>query len=100
LLLFVANVTAILVGSVVMSLYRVPAVATRPRSGDDAPPQPVPDRLATMLVLIAVPLTTSSVLLIRRRGREDGVPDPASLRDAIAAGGVDVRLAAATPRGG
>jgi uncharacterized hydrophobic protein (TIGR00271 family) len=128
LLLFLTNVTAILaVGSVVMALYRVRAVAARPANGSATTRRRnrSPIVIAMMLALIAVPLTTSSVLLIRQRDREDEVldasrawarerdwevlgvttmegktvvrlagplplPDPASLRDAIAASGIDV----------
>jgi uncharacterized hydrophobic protein (TIGR00271 family) len=127
LLLFLTNVTAILaVGSIVMAIYKVRAAGGI--AAIDAGPNThrrSPIVIAAMLVLVAIPLTTSSLLLVRQRSRENDVyaasaewagdrdwevvgvstkegdtivrltgplpvPDPASLRDALAADGIDV----------
>ena len=122
LLLFLTNVTAILaVGSIVMAVYKVRAVATGPIARRSRSPFVI----AILLLLVAIPLTTSSLLLIQQRSRENDVftasrdwagergwevisittregktvvrlagplpvPDPTSLRAAIAASGADV----------
>jgi uncharacterized hydrophobic protein (TIGR00271 family) len=127
LLLFVTNVTAILaVGSIVMAVFRVRAVAA-----PDDPESGLASRrrssivIAVMLVAVAVPLTVSSVVIAQQRTRESDVltasegwadehgwevvgitteegrtvvrltgplpvPESGSLREAIAAHGVDV----------
>jgi uncharacterized hydrophobic protein (TIGR00271 family) len=126
LVLFLTNVTSILVvGSIVMAVYKVRAVSARPSDGAVDSRRRSPLVIAALLVLVAVPLTTSSVLLVQQRSRESDVltasrewarehgwevigittlegktvvrlagplprPDAASLRDAIAARGVDV----------
>lgn len=71
LLLFLTNVTAILaVGFVVMALYGVRTAGGRehaPRS------RRAPLVITLMLVLVAAPLTSTSVLVIEQRAREDHV---------------------------
>jgi uncharacterized hydrophobic protein (TIGR00271 family) len=77
LLLFLTNVTAILaVGSIVMALFHVRA-AWRP--DPEVPAGQVPRRrrspivIGVMFVLVLVPLTTSSLLLVRQRDTEGEV---------------------------
>ena len=74
LLLFITNVAAILaVGSIVMAVYRV-RTSTVSSVGDTGPRlRWSPLIIATMLVLVAVPLTTSSLLLIEQRRIESDV---------------------------
>ncbi len=78
LLLFLTNVTAILaVGSVLMAVFRVRAAA----AGDMEATAEVSRRrlrrspvvIAAMLVLVAVPLTISTVLVVQQRSTEDTV---------------------------
>jgi hypothetical protein len=109
-----------------MAVYKVRAAATgagADRSASRHRRSPIV--IAVMLVLVAVPLTTSSLLLVQQRARENDVlavsrswaedygwevllissregstvvrlagplpiPEPESLRAALAAGGVDV----------
>jgi uncharacterized hydrophobic protein (TIGR00271 family) len=74
LLLFITNVAAILaVGSIVMAVYKVRAVTVKPVQGSTAPLRWSPVIIAIMLALVAVPLTTSSLLLIEQRSRESDV---------------------------
>ncbi|MGD9571447.1 MAG: DUF389 domain-containing protein [Thermoleophilia bacterium] len=78
LLLFLTNVTAILaVGSFLMAVFRVRAVAaaTALLTADRARPRRSPWVIAAMLVLVAVPLTVSSVLLAEQRSQEQQVFD-------------------------
>jgi uncharacterized hydrophobic protein (TIGR00271 family) len=77
LLLFITNVTAILaVGSVVMALYRVRrSVQAGPENGasNAVRPHRSPLVIAAMLLLVAVPLTASSLVLVQQRSQQSDV---------------------------
>jgi uncharacterized hydrophobic protein (TIGR00271 family) len=75
LLLFITNVTAILaVGSVMMAVYRVRTTAMAAAGQvERGRRRRSPIVIAAMLVLVAVPLTTSTILLVRQRSQESDV---------------------------